>query len=601
MLFPLANIGDLQFRLLLIQPDFGPERGRTIEIAHQLDTLIGEGRTTIEERRPGRRAMLLTQTCTLALRGNAADDWRKGVAALGSRPIGMPIWIDALKPADWATRIYDAKKIVGFNRETGDFAIYDGPNLPGVISYPEYAPLLIGRWRERPAAEALNDSFGYVPVTIKEASPWTCRIAPHNHGAGWTAWPDFAPAVKDVSDYGLELIESSAAREPALDRVNAAPRWRQESRFTFPDRLAIRTALTHFATMQGALQTFTLPAWFQPGADTAATPDEYTARFASDVLTLNFLAGHVAQSTIGFVQQIETPSRDQSQPGEFHLYQLKYQHETGNPELFTDCDEPLALPEGTYQPRQAGHPDIRPSLKAQEHKASVTMDYVAGSIPADWLRGRLFGWVLLTIWKCNPDDPAGTRGAPLYVGFVSNVLPDGNRLTLEASLFGRLLKERAPGAVFGPFCTTYVFSDLCGLDEVPHRSAGTAASADLSADGKTLTVHGVTGWGGPAYADNWFAQGILRTGVGRNRIIVTILASVMNSGNLELKLERPLWPDMLSGGAGQAIQLVPGCGRRYEADCIGKYDNGANIQGAAPFRPAYIEQRDPGLPSQPKK
>lgn len=91
MLFPLATIGDLQFRLLLIQPDFQPEQGRGIEISHRLDTLISEGRTTIEERRPARRAMLLTQTCTLCLKGNAADDWRKGLAALGARPVGVPL------------------------------------------------------------------------------------------------------------------------------------------------------------------------------------------------------------------------------------------------------------------------------------------------------------------------------------------------------------------------------------------------------------------------------------------------------------------------------------------------------------------------------
>ncbi len=605
MLFPLATVSGYQFRLLLIKPDHQPEAGRPIQIAHQLDTMIGEGRTTIEERRPARRAMLLSQTCTLMLRGNGADDWRKGLAALGTRPVGMPLWVDALAPAQWASRLYDSLKIVGWNPDTGDFAIYDGPNLPGSLDFPIYAPLLVGRWKERPAAEARTSNYGHVAVTLTEASPWAYRIRPHTQGNSWAAWPDFAPSVKDASDYGLETIHLAPAREPALDRVNAAPRWRQESRFTFPDRLAIRQALTWFEAKSGALNAWSpLPAWFQPGADTEATPSNYTARFASDTLTLTFLAGHVAQANIGFIQEIYTPSRAQALAGEFYLYQLKYQHDTGNPEYFTDCDEPLVLPEGTYSPRQVAHQEIRRSLKPQDDKASISLAYAAGSLADDWLRGRLFGWVLLTIWKCDPDDPAGTRGAPLYTGFVANVRPNGNTLTLEASLFGRLLKERAPGDVFGPQCSTYVFSSRCALDETTHRSSGTAATADLSADGRTLTVHGVTGWGDHGtgtYDDNWFAQGLLRTGTNRLRIVVTILESTTSAGNLVLKLARPLWPDMLSGGGGQAVQLVPGCGRQYETDCGDKFANQDNFRGM-PFIPSFIEQRDAsGSPKSPKK
>lgn len=597
-LFPLETIAGLQCRVLLIQPDFQPEAGNGIELAHTFDTLVGESRTSIDERRPGRRALLVTQTCTLFLRTAAiADDWRKGLAALGPRPVAMPLWIDALPPAQWDERLYDAQKIIGFDPETGDYAVHNGPNLPGSPTHPLYAPLLVGRWKERPAVTAITDEIGYVRVTIREASPWSFRIKPRAvpGESGWAAAPDFP--LKDVSEYGLEADTISAAREPVLDRLNAAPRWRAEGEFTFPNRLAIRQALAHFDAMQGALHAWDdLPAWFQPGADTDATPDTLTARFASDTLKLSFEAGHVAHATVGFLQQIATPSREQAQPGEFHLFQLKYQHDAGNPELFTDCDEPLVVPsEGTYQPRQVAHREIRRSLKPQDDKATLRLEYREGSLADDWQRARLFGWVLLTIWKCDPDDPAGTRGAPIYTGFVTSVLPGGgNVLTLEATLFGRLLKERAPGAVFGRGCSTYLFSPRCRLAEADHKSEGTAATADLSADGLTLTVHGVTGWGGTSYAENWFAHGILRTGTGRARVVVTILASVMDAGNLVVKLARPIFPDLLAGG-GQTITLLPGCGRQYQTDCIGKFSNGPNFRGE-PFMPEYLEQTSPNSP-----
>ncbi|MES2692793.1 MAG: phage BR0599 family protein [Verrucomicrobiota bacterium] len=605
MLFPSASIGDLQLRLLLIQPDFQPDDGRPIEISHQFDTLIGESRTSIEERRPGRRALLLTQTCTLFLRtANIADDWRKGLAALGVRPVGIPLWIDMLPPAQWSERVYDAKKSIGFNPETGDATIYDGPGLPASPTYPYYAPLLVGRWKDRPSAEAITDDLGYVAITITEASPWTCRIRPHTHGSGWSADPEFP--LRDSSDYGLETRSIAAAREPVLDRENAVPRWRQEGVFKFHGRLAIRQALTHFESQQGALHSWDdLPAWFQPGADTDATPDTLTARFASDTLKLTFEAGHVASSTIAFIQEVDTPALAQVQPGEFHLYQLKYQHDSDNPERFTDCDEPLVVADdGTYQPRQVAHQEIRRSLKPQDDKATLRLAYASGSLADDWLRARLFGWVLLTIWKCDPDDPGGTRGTPLYTGFVSSVAPSGNVLTLEAALFGRLLKERAPGDVYGRQCNTYVFSSRCGLAESAHQSVGAAGSADLSADGRTLTIHDVSGWGGSAYVDNWFAQGLLRTdaGRGRKRVVTTILSSRLESGNLVVQLARRLYGDLLEGDAGAPIevQLIPGCGRQYETDCGAKFNNRTNFQGF-PYVPDHIEQASPGAPKVPKK
>lgn len=603
MLFPLVNDGGYQFRLLLIRPDFQPDNSRPITLAHKLDTDIGEGRTTIEERRPARRALLLTQTCTLLLNGNGADDWRKGMAALGPLPVGMPLWVDALAPDQWGQRIYDAQKIVGFDPETGDHAIYTGPDLPESPTFPLYAPLIVGRWKERPTAEALTDALGHVAITLAEASPWTYRVTPHAQGSSWTAWPDFAPSVNDASDYGLELIQNAAAREPGLDRVNAAARWKQDARFTFPDRLAIRQALTFFTAQLGAVRAWSpVPAWFQPGADTDATPDNYTARFASDTLTLDFLSGSVAQAQIGFIQQIDTGDRAQALAGEFYLYQLKYQHDADNPERWTNCDEPLVVAgDGTYQPRQVAHQEIRRSLKPQDDSASITLDWRAGSLADDWLRGRLFGSVLLTIWKCDPDSPED-RGSAIYTGFVTSVKPKGNTLTIEATLFGALLKAKAPGYVFGPACNTYVFSGRCGLDESAHRSAGTSARADLSGDGKTLTVHGPSGWGDHGtgtYDDNWFALGLLRTGTGRTRIIVTILASTTSGGALVLKLARPLWADLIDA-SGQSVQLVPGCGRQYVTDCGTKFANQVNFQGM-PFMPDQLAQVDVPTPKTPKK
>jgi len=49
MLFPLTNVGALQFRLLSIRPDSSLDH--SLVVTHRCGTLIGEGIISIEERR----------------------------------------------------------------------------------------------------------------------------------------------------------------------------------------------------------------------------------------------------------------------------------------------------------------------------------------------------------------------------------------------------------------------------------------------------------------------------------------------------------------------------------------------------------------------
>lgn len=602
MLFPVATIGDLSFRLLLIRPTVDQARGRTIEITHRFDTVIGEGRTTIEERRAGRAGLLLSQRCTIPLRGNAADDWRKGVAALGNDPVGIPLWIDALTPAQWSTRIYSGEYVVNFDPETGDFDIFAAADVPAEPDYPLLAPLLIGRWQERPSAQIAANTFGEVEIMLTEASPWECRIGINSYGSSWTALPDRKTPVREVNELGLELIQLGAAREAGLDRVNAAARWRQDGDFTFMSRLQIRQALTWFVAKKGAWQAWTpVPAWFQPGADTDATPDDYTARFASDTLSLTYLSGATARATIGFIQEIDTGERVQAVASETYLYTFTYQHDTGNPELFTNWDAPLVGAEGTFAPAQCSHREVLLSLKPQDVKADLDVVWTAGSLMADWIVGRLFGRVQLTIEKCDPSNVASTR-AVIFDGFVRNVLPNGNTLKVTATLFGKMLNKRVPSDVFSPRCNAYVFDGRCGLLEADHDSAATLVPAGVSSDGCTLTLTSPAGWGDGGtgtFAANWFGpNGIMRTGTGRTRQVATIVSSEMDGAALVVRVNRPIFADLVAGG-GQSVTLIPGCGGQFDADCGTKFDNQQNFRGF-PFMPEYIEQSAPSMPKAKK-
>lgn len=602
MKFASTTIGSLAVRVLLIRPDWNPSKGRPITITHKLDTQVDEGRTTIEERRPQRAALLLTQKCTLLIAANEADDWRKGLAALGPEPVAMPLWIDALPVALWSTRIYDPQKVINFD-DSGNFAIYDGGSLPGSPAYPYYAPLLIGRWSggKRPAVNALTNKIGEVAIELAEASPYSCRIAINSYGSSWTAAPDWNSPPKDTSDYGLEFLTKSAAREPALDRINAAARWLQDAGFTFASRLDIRTALSWFVAKRGSWQSWSpLPAWFQPGADTSGTPSNYTARFADDSLTLDYPAPNLATARIGFVQEIDTGARAQNLAAQKYLLRLSYAQDTGNPELFTTYDAPLTIGGATFNPAQIEVKQLRLSLKPQDEKAEVAIPFVTGSLCDDWKKGRLYGPLMLTVWPINPDSLPGSLPAPIFSGQVTNVMAEGTMHTVEASLFGPLLSARVPSWAYGERCKVHVFSTLCGLTAATFQSTGTIARANLAADRVTLTIPGASGWGdGGGYADNWFANGTLYTGTGRLTIIALIVASATVSGNLTLTLSRPLWADMLDVTS-QAVTLEPGCSGQYDSDCGTKFSNQVNFRGE-PFMPDALATVNPGQPNTPKK
>jgi hypothetical protein len=89
--FPIVTAQGQTFGLLLISPNWDTQ----IEVGHRCDTLIGEGRTSIEERYPERSAMGLTVKMHLTATDTDADDCRKGLVALGNLPVAIPLWPDA--------------------------------------------------------------------------------------------------------------------------------------------------------------------------------------------------------------------------------------------------------------------------------------------------------------------------------------------------------------------------------------------------------------------------------------------------------------------------------------------------------------------------
>jgi uncharacterized phage protein (TIGR02218 family) len=452
---------------------------------------------------------------------------------------------------------------------------------------------MLCRWKQRPAASAETSNVCEIDLDLFEDRPWDWRIGINSYGSSWVETPDWTDPLGDTSDHGVELIQLNPVVPAALDHTSSAARWQEDAKFSFTDNLAIRQALTFFVSKQGAtLSWYPVPAWFQPGTPTTDTPANYTARFASDTLTFKYTSSLQAEATIGFLQEVA--GYTQSKAAKVNLFQFTYLPDPSNPECYTSWDAALSANSLTYNPAQISCDGLQRSLKPQDEKAEVKIAYAAGTLAADWIPGRLFGLVKLEIWECDPASP--NSRTLVFTGYVTSVAPEGNTLTVTATLFGPLLDRRLPSGVYSPRCNTYLSSSLCKLTESTYRSSGTASAGDLSTDCRTIAVHSLSGWGSPTTA-NWFAGGILRIGSARNSQIVTIVSSSYAGGLLSVVMARPLWADKISGS--QAVQLVPGCDGQAST-CTNKFSNYVNFRGM-PFIPDFLSVVDVGAPRTAKK
>jgi uncharacterized phage protein (TIGR02218 family) len=593
MKFPTASVGALNFRLLLVQPNWRSP----IVVDHRFPTMITESRLSIEERRSIATTMRLTLKCELQPYGTASDDWRKGVYELGTELVGAPLWCDVRTPDQWANRIYSPGYVVNFDPDSDAFQIMTAasvPVYPLLPTYPYLAPLILGRWANRPDANAIAADNATVALELVEASPIAFAIAAMpNADQTWLQNPNWFDNIVDTSSLALEQLVLNQTREPALDGVDAEPRWIQKGNFTFSSTAEITAALSLFQNSLGAWGPFTVPVWFQPGAATPETPANYSGRFNSDTLTLNYENCDSATSTIAFIQEATGPVQITS--ATFWMFEFIYQWDPTHPELWTDCDAGLFATEGTYKPAQIGFSNLRLSLQPQSESAEFDMALSSSSLMSDWLLSRLYGSVSVNIWRGQ----GGGSRTKMFSGIVTKVRPNGAKITVSASLFGGALGKQFPSYSFQSRCNVRLCSTRCGLTEASVQSTGTIAAADIDSTGQVVTIHGLTGFGGPTYPANWFAPGgKFRTGTLRKKAVVSIVSSTATAGGLlTVHLARPLWSGLVLGS--QAVTLIPSCDGQAST-CSTKLNNYVNFRGMQ-FIPNFLQQVVPGQPPTAKK
>ena len=210
---------------------------------------------------------------------------------------------------------------------------------------------------------------------------------------------------------------------------------------------------------------------------------------------------------------------------------------------------------------------VNPAGIEQEIGGSVNNSEMTGALSPDLATEQeiLFGlWdgAFVTVFEVNYRDL--TMGS-VILGYGTIGGLNVGRATFKAE-FRSLTQflQQAVGEQFTAPCRYRFGEDRCGVDTGALTVAGTftsVASARVMTDSTR------------AEASDYFGAGLIRVTSGALAGFSVEVAN-FSSGQFSLALPMPGYP-----AVGDSYEVVPGCRKRFEEDCIAKWNNGVRFGG----------------------
>jgi hypothetical protein len=549
--------GAFDFELCLLQPDIS----RGLRVTSSFSTLIAEGMSGIEGRAPEHADMRHEMTLSFQLSPTEAAEFRTSLLTLGEIRLAVPFWIDAMKPAS-AAAIFSGGYTVNFNETSGAYAINSS------AGHPRTSSLLIGRLKARPRLRAVDQTHSIVEITIIEDSPIAAKVDANTLAmSSWSLAPNWAEQVEDFTQWRIQTTDLGQGREGAVSGQESTTRRGQAASFMLT-RDEARQLLTFFAAKKGAVTSFSLPLWYQPGG-----AETMTARFAGDSVTVEWLSTTSARVALEFIEEVPLISGlpDQAQPGRAWLY--KFTFEGSSAVGYTSAPDSLTFDSLTYAPQKIQHGNFTQSIRPQGDDIDIECDGFAGCPLEVLAKLELERKLLLDVYECDPATPSGAQ--LIFSGQVMTAQIKGRRLVGSASTLGGALRRKVPRFLVQRTCNYSLYDSLCGVSAATYKVTGTMASAT----GNTIDVTC-----GSAAAADYFANGWVLVGSGSTAERRAILRSVAITGGQRLTVHKPI-----RQGGTPAVEFYPGCDGQFEstAGCA-RYSN-QNRFGGAPRQPAFIE------------
>ncbi len=551
--FPTIFHNGREITLLLLAPDLGDSD--SLALNYTLATDISAGSTDRESRTPLQDWLRVEQTCSYFLTAKPATELRAALATLDDKLVAVPLWCDIATRATWADRIHETVYAVNLTAST----LVASAAIPASTN-PEalFAPVLVGKFRERPQLEIITADKAAVTIAVIDDSPPEYRISPASASA--PEWPaDITPDWTDViemSEDGREYQQIGLVREQAVDGQKMPFKWGQEAAVSLTARAEIRSLLGFYYTVRGRHTSFLAPLWFCPGPGTPHAPRETRCRLASDTLSITFSDQFLGATTLGLWQvpwEIVPPAGEiAALPGIAYLYRFSIDYtDTKKFWHFTNWERPLTRAAGeVYSPRPIEHDAITQDYLLDEEAVGIT-SWKFENHPLLLVASNELEFPLtLEIFECDPAVPDNAQ--LVYTGNITDVSLNGREITASAQLLSGALGVKVPSLLFSVTCNHRFCGPGCGLKPADWTLHGRVESQTKSVLTVTLDANGT----GNDLANDFFARGFIRTGQGANCEIRQIMRSErMTALRQRLTLKTPLRNAMVN----TKLTLRPGC------------------------------------------
>ncbi len=592
--------------LFLFLPD--PDWASRVRVRYTKETRIEESTSRRENRYPRYTALRHELTAAFMLAADAAEELQAmlvemGTPTAGNRVfVGMPLPMDKLSPSDWSDRIHDSEWVVNYD-QTG-YSIHAKASIPATPARAFLAPLMVGRFAERPTLKLLNRKTVQFTVRLAERSPWDFRIAPAPEagiGANWPASlvPNWTTRPEDSTSDILIYEQVGDGRVDAVDGQEGVVARSQSFAVGLFKRSEIRTLIGFFYAKQGRVQSFIVPWTHQPGADTPETPHDARVRFAEDSITIEYSTPNVASAGVSLRQlpweESAVAGETPAQAAECYLYRFWIEVPGGDVEWrFTNWEHSLTYAAETYLGDvNALFRHDRTVQTTDMSDAPVTLSsWIFDGNPLLLIAQRALDVPLkIEILRCDPNNPAGA--VIIFKGDVGDVSMQGRKLTAATVILGGLLEMKVPNFYYGSNCNFEFCGVGCGLAP----EAWTFAGNIVSASGPDIDVAITSNPPGITPVNGYFARGWVKIGTGINyEIRQIVLSEHLGGSNVRLRLKRSFKNPV------GAVTFRPYCtGTR--AECEEKFDNYANFGGHPHIGPQNltIPNREIPTPNASKK
>lgn len=535
------------------------------------------GRTGIEARASDHHEVRLALDYFFTLKTAQAAEFHAALLALPSETrLALPLWPDKIPAADYLEeRVWQSQHWINVDTNTGAFA------LDADDGHPESVGLAICSLSERPTFTPKTHGVADVSLRGEEDSPWESRVAVNELAqATWNFEADWSTLPDDTSRWQLNRRRLGHGRMTARTGQDGATKRGQAASYRFIGREELRRALTFWVGKRGPHGSFTVPLEFRPGWDgTEEDVPVMQARFADEMLSLEFSQPDVARARIAFAQELILVEGEpsQSRPSKSYLYKIWWQ---GASTVFAWTDWAKVYPHAgvDYQPSIVEHKSSLETLRAgQTAWEMLVYDFEGNPL-------RAFGQLArerrlnIEIREC---DPAIADTATLVLTGEIKAAPNkGPIYTAKIALLGGALQFQIPQQFCQQGCNNVLGDDLCGVDLETLKVTG----AIVAIDGTVIDITCAS-----VEAADRYALGFVQFGTDDDIELRYIFRSEPIAGGQRLTLHRPLWASAVETVAA----IYPGCDQQYDGGCA-RYANQRRFFGA-PRKTDFIDSVDSGF------